>query len=158
MARPLIVLALPAALAAACATGPADGSSKAQTGAEANRDSVTGVMAAPLRDVNVLRTKIPSVLLEAMADPYGRPEPATCEGITALLIPLDGALGADLDAPAQDEDDLLAHSREGALGVMAQVPPGWSLSGAGCASSPAPSAMSAWSKPPSAPGPCAGPI
>jgi len=123
MVRTPLALALTLVLTA-CATLPADGSSKAQTGAQANRENMKGAMAAPLRDVNVLRTKIPDVLLQAMADPYGRPEPASCSELAALILPLNGALGADLDEPVQDEDDLLAHGREGALGVVASVTSG----------------------------------
>ena len=52
-------------LLCACTTTRADGSGRIQTSAEANRESLQGALAAPLRDVNVLRTKIPEVLLEA---------------------------------------------------------------------------------------------
>ena len=115
-----VLLSLPLlALLGACTTTRADGSPEIQTSSAANRESVQGAVAAPLRDVNVLRTKIPQVLLDAMADPYALPEPASCARITALLLPLNGALGADLDEPAQDEDDLMVRGRGAALGVVA---------------------------------------
>jgi hypothetical protein len=110
----LMLLALPA-----CATAPADGSSKIQTTSQANRENLQSAMESPLRDVNLLRTKIPAVLLDAMADPYARPRPLNCATISAQLAPLNGALGADLDEPATDEDDLMERGRETALGVMA---------------------------------------
>ena len=65
-------------LLSACMTAPADGSRQIQTTSEAKRESIEGAVAAPLRDVNLLRTKIPAVLLEALADPYQRPAPSTC--------------------------------------------------------------------------------
>jgi hypothetical protein len=102
-----------------CTTTRADGSPQVQTTSQANEESLQGAMAAPLRDVNVLRTKIPDVLLEAMADPYGRPEPATCAQLVALVQPLDGALGPDLDAPSPDEDDLMQRGQQTAMGAVA---------------------------------------
>ena len=107
------------ALLAACTTAPADGSPEIQTTSAANRENIQGAVAAPLRDVNVLRTKIPQVLLDAMADPYALPVPTHCARITGLILPLNGALGADLDEPAQDEDDLMARGRGAALGAVA---------------------------------------
>ncbi|MDO8323375.1 MAG: hypothetical protein Q7T23_10590 [Phenylobacterium sp.] len=107
------------ALLAACTTAPADGSPQIQTRSAANRENVQSAVAAPLRDVNVLRTKIPQVLLDAMADPYALPVPATCARITSLILPLNGALGADLDEPVQDEDDLMVRGRGAALGAVA---------------------------------------
>jgi hypothetical protein len=118
MRSPLALL--PAlALLGACTTMPADGSSKIQTSSQANRENLQGAASAPLRDVNVLRTKIPDVLLRAMSDPYARPPKPTCAGITAQILPLNGALGADLDEIAMDEDDLMERGRESVLGVMA---------------------------------------
>jgi hypothetical protein len=102
-----------------CVTGPADGSGKIQTSSQAKRESVQGAVSAPLRDVNLLQTKIPPVLLEAMADPYKRPQPATCAGITDAVVPLNNALGADLDEPAVDEDDLMSQGKGAALGAVA---------------------------------------
>lgn len=106
-------------LLGACTTVPADGSSQIQTSSQANRENLQGAASAPLRDVNVLRTKIPDVLLRAMADPYARPPRPNCASITAQILPLNGALGADLDEIAVDEDDLMERGRESMLGVMA---------------------------------------
>jgi hypothetical protein len=87
-----------------------------------------GAASAPLRDLNVLRTKVPGVLLDAMADPYERPllprrtsQQAQCDQLAALIKPLDDALGADLDAPSMDEDDLLQKGRTTALGAAASL-------------------------------------
>jgi hypothetical protein len=121
------VLALPLALSlAGCVTGRADGSAKIQTSQEANRENLQGAAAAPLRDLNVVRTKIPEVLLQAMTDPYARPprglrvtRAAQCEQLAQLIRPLNDALGADLDTPSKDQDDLLVKGRDTALGAMA---------------------------------------
>ena len=117
----LLLLILP--IAACATTARQDGSPRIQTTSEAKRESFQGAVSAPLRDVNVLRTKIPPVLLEAMADPYKRPEPASCAELIGLLEPLNGALGADLDEPGSDDEDvdLMARGKDAALGVVAGV-------------------------------------
>jgi hypothetical protein len=123
--KPTTALLLPcAALAAAvtlggCMTTRADGSPKVQTTQEADREGFKGVAKSPLRDLNVLRTKIPEVLLQALADPYERPASGRCAELATLLKPLNDALGADLDTPSVDEDDLLDKGKSGALGLMA---------------------------------------
>ena len=71
-AAPLILLAS-VTLLGGCLTGRGDGSPKVETTSEANRESLKGAAESPLRDVNVLRTKVPDVLLFAMADTYSRP-------------------------------------------------------------------------------------
>ena len=118
--RPMAGLVLTSALIlSACTTTRMDGSPEVQTTSQANRESLQGAVAAPLRDINVLRTKIPEVLLVAMADPYARPVPLTCARITALILPLNGALGADLDEEAVDGDDLIGRGKSSALGFVA---------------------------------------
>jgi hypothetical protein len=102
-----------------CTTTRADGSPKVETTSEANREGFKGVAKAPLRDLNVLRTKIPEVLLQAMADPYERPRSGRCPELLVLLKPLNDALGADLDTPSVDEDDLLDKGKSTAFGALA---------------------------------------
>ncbi len=118
----LSAAALAATLAlGGCMTTRADGSPKVQTTQEADREGLKGVAKSPLRDLNVLRTKIPEVLLQALADPYERPKSGKCVELAALLRPLDDALGADLDTPSIDADDLLDKGRNTALGVMSSA-------------------------------------
>ena len=62
-----------------------------------------GVAAQPFRDFNLVRSHIPPVLIEAMADPYARPQPVTCDGIIAQMKRLNLALGPDLDEPVSTE-------------------------------------------------------
>lgn len=106
---------------AACVTERSDGSPKVQTTAEADRSGVKGVAESPLRDLNVLRTKIPDVLLQALADPYERPGAGRCADLVARLKLLNDALGADLDTPSKDEDDLLDKGKTTALGVASSA-------------------------------------
>ncbi|PTS90424.1 hypothetical protein, partial [Caulobacter sp. HMWF009] len=87
---------------------------------------LSGAVSAPLRDVNLLRTKIPPILLEAMKDPYARPPLVTCKVLTDLVIPLDGALGEDFDQKSpQEDEDLLDRGRKAAgtaaLGAVASA-------------------------------------
>jgi hypothetical protein len=62
-----------------------------------------GVLEQPFRDFGLVRSKIPPVLIAAMADPYARPSPATCDGISADMTRLNVALGPDLDEPVSTE-------------------------------------------------------
>ncbi len=116
----LAVLGL-AALGAAGARAQETTSPRIQTTPEANSENLEGVAKAPLRDLNVVRTKIPPMLLDSMADPYKRPPNTSCQELAMLLAPLNEALGADLDAPSIDEDDLLQKGQKTALGVAAGV-------------------------------------
>jgi hypothetical protein len=133
-----LVLSAAALGVCACVTDPDNGATKVQTTAEANRSGVKGVAESPLRDLNVLRTKIPAVLLQAMADPYARPGAGRCTDLLDGLGPLDDALGDDLDAPAQKEEGMIDKGKTTALtvasGAASDVIPfrGWirKLSGA----------------------------
>jgi hypothetical protein len=80
-----------------------------------NDHSFRGALAAPFHDVNVVRTKIPDTLLDAIDAPYARPRPMTCPEIAAEVAPLDDALGPDLDKPATADNPSLLQ-RGGTLG------------------------------------------
>ncbi|MDE2488877.1 MAG: hypothetical protein KGO51_15910 [Alphaproteobacteria bacterium] len=103
-----------------CITSSSRHPGRVETTSQAERDSVTGAVSAPLRDFNLLRTKIPSVLLEAMADPYYRPGGRlTCSDIVAMVVPLDIALGPDLDAPPPAKEGLTQRGRGATLSAVA---------------------------------------
>jgi hypothetical protein len=126
--RSLLLLAVALPLLAACASGSEPPPQKIQTTSDANKDGLTGAAAAPLRDMNVLRTKIPPVLLEAMADPYARPpgKKISCDTLIALVTPLDLALGEDVDRrPPEDNEDLMDRGKRmaasSAFGAMASA-------------------------------------
>ncbi|WP_233248155.1 hypothetical protein [Caulobacter sp. D5] len=128
--RSLLLLAAALPLLAACASTreppPEPPPEKIQTTSEANKDGIGGAVTAPLRDVNLMRTKIPPALLEAMQDPYARPMPSSCGQLTALIKPLDAALGIDMDqVPPGEDEDLMDRGRraagDAALGAMASA-------------------------------------
>jgi hypothetical protein len=126
--RSLVLLAVVVPLLVACASKSEPPQQKIQTSSDANKDGLTGAAQAPLRDMNLVRTKIPPVLLEAMADPYARPpgKKISCETLIMLVAPLDLALGEDVDRrPAEDGEDLMDRSRRmagsAAFGAMASA-------------------------------------
>ncbi|CAN1509266.1 hypothetical protein MCEMIH16_00745 [Caulobacteraceae bacterium] len=105
---------------------PQPTSPQVQTTDQINRGSVTGAVSAPMRDLNLLRSKIPPVLLEALEDPYKRPRPANCSELIALLRPLNEALGADIDEPSSTDDRALMDkgrdvAGDTALGLVASA-------------------------------------
>ena len=75
------------------------------------KEGVKGAVEAPFADVNMVRTKIPKVLLFAEEAPYARPDPASCRNIAAEVTDLDDALGEDLDA--HDVDTSTENARNG---------------------------------------------
>jgi hypothetical protein len=77
-----------------------------QTPEESSKGTVGSAASAPMHDLNVMRTKIPPILLQAMADPYARPLPSTCAALAARVRELTEALGDDLDVPATDEESV----------------------------------------------------
>jgi len=55
---------------------------------------------APLEDLNLIRIRIPEVLIEAAKYPYRQIEDLSCEAIAREINELDTALGPDLDKTA----------------------------------------------------------
>lgn len=126
--RSLVLLAVTVPLLAACASQSEPPPQKIQTTSDANKDGITGAAQAPLRDMNLVRTKIPPALLEAMADPYARPpgKKISCETLIMLVAPLDLALGEDVDRhPPEEDEDLLDRGKRmagsAAFGAMASA-------------------------------------
>ncbi len=124
--RPL-VLALACLSLSACATArPGPPTGQVQTTDQFNKSSVGAAVTAPARDLNMLRTKVPQVLLDALDDPYKRPSPNTCAELTSLVRTLNEALGADIDdPPSEDDRDLIDKGRDAAgdtaLGLVADA-------------------------------------
>jgi hypothetical protein len=123
--RRTALLALPiAAVVAGCVSTSVDRDGTIQTTAEANRAGLGGAVTSPLRDVNVLRTKIPAALLIAIAEPYARPADHGCGGLTAEVRSLNEALGPDLDVQGGDEKAKLVSRKAAenvALGMVADT-------------------------------------
>lgn len=115
------------ALAAALALTPAAGLAQASNSASADQSQprlltpeqegrqgvVKGVAEQPLRDFNLVRSKIPPILIDAMTDAYARPAAPGCAGLVAEIQGLDEALGPDLDHPVSTEHPGLVARGEG---------------------------------------------
>ena len=87
-------------LVAACATQPM------KTAEQTTRRGVNDAAHAPFEDFNLVRSKIPVVLRESVADPYARPLPVTCDALAAELTRLDDALGPDFDTPKTQRSNM----------------------------------------------------
>jgi len=93
-----------------------------KTSDQLKRESVQGAATTPLRDLNVVRAKIPPVLLQAMDDPYSRPPRSfKCAALIALIRPLDEALGPDIDRVAVGDENLMDRGKSTALGVAGDL-------------------------------------
>ncbi|MFM8754043.1 MAG: hypothetical protein ACKODL_05025 [Phenylobacterium sp.] len=115
-------LLLPVLLAvtlSGCATMTAPVRGEVQDGVQVTQEGLGTALTSPLRDVNLVREAIPKVLQDAARAPYARPEPLTCARITALILPLNGALGPDLDELVIDETGLGERGGEVALDAIA---------------------------------------
>jgi hypothetical protein len=84
-------LALPLVLAA-CAVPPASQAPEPAT-------RIARAVGSPLTDLNLLREKIPTVLVEAQKNPYLPPAEPDCTALLDDIAGLDDALGPDLDVP-----------------------------------------------------------
>ena len=87
----LALLAFFTLILSGCAT-------KSTTPATDAGSKVGDAVTAPLQDLNLIRTKIPQVLIKAKEYPYRRPADVNCELIKTEVAELDDALGPDLDA------------------------------------------------------------
>jgi hypothetical protein len=104
---------------------PPDPANQMKTSDQLKRESVQGAATTPLRDLNVVRAKIPEVLLQAMDDPYARP-PRTfkCAALAALIRPLDEVLGPDIDRLPVGDENLMDRGKSSALGVAGDLAAG----------------------------------
>lgn len=117
---PLAVMsAILSAALAGCATVAEPVRSEVSQGLQVTEEGLGKAVASPLRDVNLVREAIPMVLQDAARSPYARPEPMTCARITALILPLNGALGPDLDEALIDQQGLGEQGGEVALDAIA---------------------------------------
>ncbi|MBX9615733.1 MAG: hypothetical protein K2X25_09085 [Caulobacteraceae bacterium] len=70
---------------------------------------------SPLTDLNVRREQIPTVLLQAQANPYDRRNLGQCTTIGAEVARLDEALGPDRDEPPVPDNPSLNERGQDAL-------------------------------------------
>jgi hypothetical protein len=80
--------------------------------------NVQNAASAPLHDMNLVRQKIPTILLAALADPYARPSPTNCRTISDQIRQLTEALGGDFDEPDNPQNPSLTTRRGVALAVV----------------------------------------
>lgn len=121
LALSLGVGAADAALAGKQEAGKQDKASQKppQTSGEANTQNLGSAMAAPLRDINVVRSEIPDLLKKAIADPYAPPSTG-CEPLKAEIDSLDAVLGGDYDDP-KDDNKAGTNVSKPVLGVVAST-------------------------------------
>lgn len=101
---------------------PPDPANQMKTSDQLKRESVQGAATAPLRDLNVVRAKIPEILLQALDDPYARPPRSfKCAALIGLIRPLDEALGPDLDRVPAGDENLMDRGKSTALGVAGDL-------------------------------------
>ncbi|MGI9168610.1 MAG: hypothetical protein ACR2FH_00335 [Caulobacteraceae bacterium] len=77
--------------------------------------NVQSAAEAPLHDLNLVRQKIPPILLAALADPYAPPRPRSCRTIVGEIRALSEALGGDFDEPTNPQNPSLTTQRGVAL-------------------------------------------
>ena len=116
---PVFALGLAAVACAAPHAGLAQ--ERVKTSGEVASSSLGGAMTAPLRDVNLIRTKIPPVLVAAIEDPYARPSPSTCATIIEQVAELNEALGEDLDVVVIRNASLMDRGKETAFNAVADL-------------------------------------
>lgn len=101
---------------------PPDAEAQMKTSEQLKRESLQGAATTPLRDLNVMRAKIPDVLLQALDDPYARPPRSfKCPALAALIRPLDEALGPDIDKVPVTDENLMDRGKSTALGVAGDL-------------------------------------
>lgn len=104
---------------------PPDPKDQIKTSDQVKGASVQGAATAPLRDLNMVRTEIPEILLEALQDPYARPPRNwKCPALVALIHPLDGALGPDIDRVPPGDENLMDRGKQTALSLAADLASG----------------------------------
>ena len=100
-AQTLALLAVVGMSISACATT----GTSARSGVDQVNAGLGSALQAPLEDFNLIREEIPPILLEAVAGPYSVAGIGRCPAIAAEIARLDEALGPDLDAVIQAEDE-----------------------------------------------------
>ncbi|MES2125684.1 MAG: hypothetical protein V4463_00285 [Pseudomonadota bacterium] len=85
---------------------------------------VVPTASTPLSDLNLVRTELPPILLEARLHPYALPADTSCAGLLGEIVAFDIVLGPDIDAPGGPENagammgDALVSAVTGAAGAL----------------------------------------
>lgn len=80
--------------------------------------SVKNAVTAPLHDLNMLKTNIPPVLIEAAKAPYLQPDTYRCMELNEKIAALSEVLPADIDQPKKEETSLLQKGAKEAEDVV----------------------------------------
>lgn len=96
-----------AALGLAALAGPAAAQDQEEPAANRTPDAEDVAM-TPIKDLNLAKDEIPSVLLAAASAPYASTGIRTCAQIAEAIAPLDAALGPDMDVVDTDNDRISA--------------------------------------------------
>jgi len=90
------------------------------TSSEQSRESLQGAVTSPLRDVNLIKTDIPPILVQAVNNPYARPGQRGCAMLRKDIGDLNEVLGDDFDERRPDGGSD-GNNRKTAYGVVASV-------------------------------------
>lgn len=121
------MVALPSPSVAQAQLEASDPSSKSRaesqrplTSREESRDSLRGAVTTPLRDVNLIKTDIPPILLQAVINPYARSGLRSCAALRKQIIDLNQVLGDDFDDRSSGRA-VESSDRKSAYGVVATI-------------------------------------
>ncbi len=112
-------------LAACAGTAPANPDQDPVADAPKQASKVEQAATTPLNDLNLMRERIPQVLLRAQADPYGVPADPSCQSLKGDIVALDAALPADVDVQGAVQrdgglvftpEDAVVYAIQGAVG------------------------------------------
>ena len=84
--------------------------------------SLVGAATQPLRDLNLVRTKVAEPLQEARQAPYDISDLGTCETLGAEIAELDAVLGPDVDAEAQKNPGMVKTLAASAVSGAVKLP------------------------------------
>lgn len=112
--RFVLIIVLPGLFLSACAAGRS-----AVDGAREFGAGFGAAATAPMDDLNLRRESIPTVLLQAEANPYDLRNLNQCSTIVAEIIRLNDALGPDSDEPPPPDGSLLSERAADAASALA---------------------------------------
>ena len=109
------------ALCSICACSTPDNQSV--NGPTSTPDRIGKAIVSPLNDINVVKENIPTVLSDAIKNPYQAPADSSCAAITEQVKKFDVALGPDLDATIDVHDKSMTekgsvHAQDEAVGTV----------------------------------------
>lgn len=77
-----------------------------------DKKEINNALTSPLKDLNLIREKIPEVLLKAEEDPYAVPVVSSCQGLKQEIQALDQVLAPDIDQKNEKTSDRLQLSAD----------------------------------------------